>query len=628
MLIDRFTGEKLNLADLPDEIISGRYQVEYHPLQYQRHFNLQAGQLLINEGSSRWRSGSLSGTYYQPEHCTADAETSYALEALLSDTISHIAIRFHRATTKGFQSVSPLLPPNVLGRSEMQPLESLLLDVINAGHLYEIAYHPRLELIQKEELVQTGRAKRLSNKAPDYLAAHSEDWQSRTMTGILPKRVITRLNEDNYNIYENRVFARLVDHLDIYLANRLREIEQLSSIFDSALSYSLCSDIYWRIGNNICSMWGKSFSNDELEHAVSSSKTTLEHLRFLLREVRTLRQSKLYQVIPRNINIGSQLKITNVLAHDQHYRHLIRLWDCWMRTQECTELDQDEKIRLAQYRTQLYSDYVELVVYHSLNAIGLAPCGVNPTIVVERVGLNVKLKSKYSLLTIVPVFSDLDGVDFPDKTHKNHSEHRLLISPLAPIKSGQRQPNEFDCPSFQYTVEAITASPLELFSVENLAMALQRWYLRDLVNSHGQTVEVSKSIRDNIKIQNIKVDNGVIKLLAPLESDWAIQFEQALHQQRQINGIQLSHDDVNLVKISLMSAHEDLLRLSRCPACGEFVTQFTPREHDCFEAKCHCNATWGIYRRKDGSRVFMLDSNEASVQNFYFGRFREVINVQ
>lgn len=628
MLLDRFTGEKLKLADLPDEIISGRYQVEQHSLQYQRRFQLEVGQFLLDDGSGRWHCGPVSGTYFHPEYSAAEAETSSALAALLADTVSDIAKRFNNSSPEAFRNISPLLPQTVLGRSELQPLELLLLDVLQTGHLYEIAYRPRLELIQKEELVMTGRAKRLSNKAPDYLAAHSEDWQSRTFTGIIPKRIITRLNEDNYDIYENRVFARLVDHLDIYLANRLREIEQLISIFDSALSYSLGGDLYWRIGKNICSMWGQSFSDDELEHAATGSKATLEYLRFLLIEVRSLRQSKLYQAIPRNVHIGSQLRITNVLAHDQHYRHLIRLWDCWMRTQECTELDQDEKIRLAQYRTQLYSDYVELVVYHSLNAIGLAPSGVAPTIVVERVGLDVKLKSKYSLLTIVPVFSDLDGVDVHDNAHKNHSEHRLLISPLAPTKSGQRQPNEFDCPSFQYAVEAITASPLELFSVENLAMALQRWYLRDLVNSHGQTVEVSKSIRDNIKIQNIKVHNGVIKILAPLESDWAIKFEQGLYQQRQIKEIQLSPDEVNLVKIRLMSAHEDLLRLSRCPECGEFVTQFTPREHDCFEAKCHCSATWGIYRRKDGSRVFMLNSHAANVQNFYFGRFREVINVQ
>lgn len=627
MLLDRFTGEKLNLTDLPQEIISGRYQVEYYPLQYQRRFELAAGQLLLNEGSGRWHCGPTSGTYFQPGYRTAEAETSAELEALLSDTVSDIAIRFNSSLPAEFHNVSPLLPPTVLGRSNMQPLESLLLEVFQTGHLYEIAYRPRLELIQNEELVQTGRAKRLSNKAPDYLAAHSEDWQSRTFTGILPKRVITRLNEDNYDIYENRVFARLIDHLDIYLASRLREIEQLAGIFDSALSYSVGSDLYWKISKNICSMWGQSFSDDDLEHAASSSKVTLENLRFLLREVRGLRQSKLYQAIPRNVNIGSQLRITNVLAHDQHYRHLVRLWDCWVKTQERTELEQDEKIRLAQYRAKLYSDYVELVVYHALDAIGLAPTGSSMELVVEKEGLDVVLRSQYATLTITPVFSDLHDASLPVKAHTSHCGQRLLVSPLAPAKSGLRRPDEFSCPTFLHAVETVTASPLELFCVENLAMSLQRWYAKGLVNRYGQTIEISRSILRCISIANAKVENDAIKVLAPLEPDWAIQLEQNINNLRLETGIRLLPDEVESAKSNLLSVHTDLLRLSYCPECSVKAARFTPREHDCFEARCDCNATWGIYRRKDGSRIFQLAPSNSHIQNVYHGRFSELFEV-
>lgn len=627
MLRDRFTGKTLKLADLPNEIISGRYQVEQHPLQYQRRYQLEVGQCLLDDGSGRWHCGPESGIYFQPEYSTTEAETSSALAALLVDTVSDIARRFNNSSPEAFRNISPLLPATVLGRSELQPLESLLLDVLQAGHLYEIAYRPRLELIQKEELVQTGRAKRLSNKAPDYLAAHSEDWQSRSFTGILPKRVITRLNEDNYDIYENRVFARLVDHLDIYLANRLREIEQLASIFDSALSYSLGDELYWRIRNNICSMWGKSFSDDELEHAASGSKATLELLRFLLREVRALRQSKLYQAIPRNVNIGSQLRITNVLSHDQHYRHLIRLWDCWVKTQERTELEQDEKIRLAQYHNQLYSDYIELIVYHALDAIGLAPSGDFSAIVVEKIGLDVSIRSQHEVLTIMPIFTDLDGASLPVKEYTKQCKQRLLISPLAPIKSGKLWPDEFCCPSFKHTVETMTASPLELFSVENLAMVLQRWYLKDLVSRYGQPLKVSKSISNNITILNTKVENGVIKLMGPLESDWAAQFDLELHQLRQKMGIILPSDAIESAKSCLISAHDGLLHLYRCPECGAPGSQFTPREHDCFEARCDCNTTWGIYRQKDGVRLFRLEPACPPLQEVYFGRFREMIEI-
>lgn len=628
MLLDRFTGNKLKLNDLPGEIISGRYQVEQQPLQYQRHFELEVGQLLLNDGSGRWHCGPVSGTYFQQEQRSAEAKTTSALEALLCDSVSDIATRFNNDSSADFRNVSPLLPPTVLGRSEMQPLESMLFEVFQAGHLYEIAFRPKLELIQKEELVQTGRAKRLSNKAPDYLAAHSEDWQSRTFSGILPKRVITKLNEDNYDIYENRVFARLIDHLDIYLANRLREIEQLAGIFDSALSYSLDSDLYWRISKNICSMWGQSFSDDELEHAASSSKTTLETLHFLLREVRGLRQSKLYQTIPQNVNIGSQIRITNVLVHDQHYRHLIRLWDCWVKTQERTELDHGEKICQAQYRAKLYSDYVELVVYHTLNAIGLDPMDSSSALVVEKAGLDVMVRSHFASLTITPVFTDLDGASLSINACTNYGEQRLLISPLAPTKLGQLRPDTFNCPTFQHTVEMVTASPLELFSVENMAMALQRWYLRGLANRYGQTVEVSRSILSNIKMPNTKVENGALKLLAPLQSGWCVQFEQDLYQLTQKKHIDLSPSNVELTKRALMSLQNDLLRLSRCPECGELVTQFTPREHDCFEAKCSCNATWGIYRRKDGSRVVQTSPPSPHVENLYLGRFRDGIEVQ
>lgn len=627
MLLDRFTGKKLNLTNLPEEIISGRYQVEQYPLQYQRRFELEAGQLLLNEGSGRWHCGAASGTYFQPGYRTAEAETSAALEDLLSDTVSDIAKRFNSSSPADFQKISPLLPSTVLGRSEMQPLESVLLEVFKAGHLYEIAYRPRLELIQREELVLTGRAKRLSNKAPDYLAAHSEDWQSRTFTGVLPKRVITRLNEDNYDIYENRVFARLVDHLDNYLASRLREIEQLAGIFDLAQSYSVGSDLYWQIGKNICSMWGQSFSNDELEQAASSSKVTLDNLRFLLREVRSLRQSKLYQAIPRNVNIGSQLRITNVLAHDQHYRHLVRLWDCWIKTQERTELEQDEKIRLAQYRAQLYSDYVELVVYHALEAIGLTPTDSNVALVVERNGVDVTLRSQHATLIVTPVFADLHGVSLPFEVHSSHSEQRLLVSPLAPAKAGQRQPDEFNCPTFNGTVETVTASPLELFSVEDLAMALQRWYLKGLVNSYGQTVEVSRSILGSINMTNVRGGNGVIKVLAPLDSGWTTQFEQELYQLTEKTGIRLSPDEVESAKHNLLSVHTDLLSLSRCPECAVQTVRFMPREHDCFEATCDCNTTWGIYRRKDGSRIFQLVPSNPHSQGVYYGRFKELFEV-
>ena len=176
MLLDRFTGKKLKLVELPDEIISGRYQVEQSPVQYQRRYELAVGQLFLNEGSGRWCCDQASGSYFQSACSSVESDASTALNELLNETVSDVAIRFNDNGTYNFKSVSPLLPPTVLGRSEMQPLEILLLEIIKAGHLYEIAFRPKIELIYKEELVQTGRESRLSSKTPEYLTAHSEYW--------------------------------------------------------------------------------------------------------------------------------------------------------------------------------------------------------------------------------------------------------------------------------------------------------------------------------------------------------------------------------------------------------------------------------------------------------------------
>lgn len=623
MFFDRFTGKRLKLVELPDEIISGRYQVEQSPIKYQRRYELATGELLINEGNGRWCCEQSSGLYTQPTGCTVDNDDNTALNTLLSDTIKDVASKFNDHGPSNFERISPLLPPTVLGRSEMQPLETLLLDIIKTGHLYEIAYHPKIELIQKEELVLTGRAKRLSSKAPDYLSAHSEDWQSRTFTGILPKRIITRLNEDNYNIYENRVFARLIDHLDIYLVNRLGEIGQLADIFDAAVTYSLGGNLYWRISENICSMWGQSFSNEELNHAASKSKITIENLRFLLREIRSLRQSKLYKAIPQNVHIGSQLKLTNVLAHDQHYRHLLRLWNAWLKVQECAEQDPWEKICIAQQRAHLYADYVQLLVYHALNAIKLNPNEPNTKLVVKRDGFDTTIKTKLGRFRITPVFTDLDGINLPAESHINIDEYRLIVSPYNPLKVGAIKPNEFVCPTFQYAGESITASPLELFSIENLAMALQRWHLKKLASGYGQKIEANKSIVSNLSIHNSKVENGGIKILAPLQSSWKNEFDQSIRTLTRNTGIRLTDDDVILVKNNIFSANENLRCLSQCQECGTLNVNFSARENDCFEVRCDCNATWGIYRQKDGSRIFKRTPSSESTENVYFGRYKD-----
>ena len=66
--------------------------------------------------------------------------------------------------------------------------------------------------------------------AASYLAAHTEDWDRPLLRGILPKRILAEIRQDQIDIYENRVAARLLDNLGGYLNRRIQRLRRISEI--------------------------------------------------------------------------------------------------------------------------------------------------------------------------------------------------------------------------------------------------------------------------------------------------------------------------------------------------------------------------------------------------------------
>jgi len=71
------------------------------------------------------------------------------------------------------------------------------------------------------------RARRWPIRAVADLVSHPADWEHRSLRSIQPARVLARRIEDDWDLYENRVAARLVDNLLAYLARRLEELRKI-----------------------------------------------------------------------------------------------------------------------------------------------------------------------------------------------------------------------------------------------------------------------------------------------------------------------------------------------------------------------------------------------------------------
>ena len=219
MFLDRFTGAELN--ELPAELLSGRYRL-LNSFLLNGHSKLDAGDLLLDDGSGVIRIDGEERKVAPVEHSNKD-QADYALS---EEAIIDIAEKIRSGSDPS--KVSPILPAEIAGQSELDELERKLKDVLRGGHLHSISDRPRRDLRYDNLVAPVARVRRLATSALNHLASHSDCWQKRTLSGVQPRKILARFSEDDYAIYENRLYKRLLDRLDRRIAKRLAFMRALN----------------------------------------------------------------------------------------------------------------------------------------------------------------------------------------------------------------------------------------------------------------------------------------------------------------------------------------------------------------------------------------------------------------
>ena len=117
------------------------------------------------------------------------------------------------------------------------PLEDRIEEELD--HLVAVCRKPRTHIRVETERVLVARARRLASGAPAWLASHTEDWNHRKITGIQPRRILAEVREEKWDLYENRVAVRLLDHLVTWLRRRITEVSRvLDDIFARMETFS------------------------------------------------------------------------------------------------------------------------------------------------------------------------------------------------------------------------------------------------------------------------------------------------------------------------------------------------------------------------------------------------------
>ncbi|OYQ64209.1 hypothetical protein B9G53_12905 [Pseudanabaena sp. SR411] len=238
----------------------------------------------------------------------------------------HQQMLVKQSTWQDWANLSPLVP-EIASAIQIEPLEKIIKDAI--PHLEEICHRPRSYLKMETEKLPVARVQRIAPHAIAYLTSHTEDWECKTFRGIRPKNVLSLVREELLDIYENRVTVRLIDHVLVYLRQRIRDVEKLKNELEQVLNFSEVSQsIHWRNRERICHLWGENF---DAAPQLKVAEVTLDFLKLIKQKLLTLTDTDLYKAIPRSAEVEGTLRNTNILIGDRHYREIAKLWREWSK---------------------------------------------------------------------------------------------------------------------------------------------------------------------------------------------------------------------------------------------------------------------------------------------------------
>lgn len=466
---DRLTNKEL--TELPSVMESGRYRLT-KPAMFNHHTRLAAGEIVFSDGSKTCDLGDISLPIAQSSGVEDQAQ-----QGLFADAVTTIQ-RLIREMPN--MMASPLLPSALISESSnLNQLETSLQKTLNAGHLHYIAQHPRLDLRYDEAITPVSRARRLANGTLKHLASHSECWQRRTLTGVIPRKVLARFSEDDYGIYENRLYARLLDRLERHLRIRLARLIALQDELQQALDFQRAESVHHRLNYAICELWGKTFNPEQTNKQLEASKKTREELEKALRDIQGLKQQGLYPLIPRAVQISGQVHRTNILGHDPHYRHLPPLWEKSQREIQAAATKPEDVFAKERELHNAYSDYVGLVIKYALQRYGID----NETLRFQSGSQTITLTQK------------------GDEWHLTHTDGSVLE--LVPWVHYFTLPEFTSLPvnrvicwaglderkqlhSYTSRSGTVPISPLDLYVVERMGYVLDEWLMRQQLNDYNR----------------------------------------------------------------------------------------------------------------------------------------------
>ncbi len=361
---DLLTGKEVDLPS--DAIPSGRYRVT--------EACLLNGEVKLSRGAILWRTGQGTASLApenQPNRRVSMRFAHAPGQSTAHDVIDLSIVAVVESWSPEVDTAnlpSPLLPAVLRDRMELMFPEPDLERALATGQWDEISVRPRLDMHYVPETLPVARAKRVQASAVEHLSQHSELWARRSIIGVVPSKVLTRVSEDDYVIYENVVFARLLDSCAYWLNGRIAEVRAIADGQSTAIQFEKSDERHRLLIKRICALWGEAWFSEA--EGTQATRETLERLEQMRSHVERLRRAGVYKRIPPSAKVPLRLRPTNIFQYDRRYRELRPLWDAFASASTTDRASESERYQSVAARHTSFRNYVLLLLCHALRDMG------------------------------------------------------------------------------------------------------------------------------------------------------------------------------------------------------------------------------------------------------------------
>lgn len=525
------------------------------------------------------------------------------------------------------------------------------------GYLEAACQRPRTHLENDEERLDVARCKRPATRAMFVLATRSDDWAGRSLLEVQPKRVLAVVREEVFDTYENRLVVALVDRLDAVLASRLRAVRRVVALLTQQAGFeekffeiNQQSRDFRRI-ERISTLWGEGAQGlMQREHA----DRVYARLRTLRRRVLGLRDSVLYRALGKQSQSRMQLRMTNILLHDDVYKRVAELWTAW-ETHMRHSIDAPQIVwDRSQDAARGFDLFTHLVVVRALQQLGYcvdedAMGGVGQEneqmpltgplgklkIEKERVGTIIRSGTGDQIVRVIGLPAMTEAISGIDAWWNTVKSEPVVIAALSAeeVRASDEEISAMRtirCRGDHTEALHVVIAPWDLESVERMARVL-RWHVwnacfsqfpvridspNDIVSALGPAPAFMKLTREQaaVIIRPPRANerwNKPHELLA--EREKAFQRQRATvegipaRDRRRIAEKQILDQRARELESAAKwvreydAGREATDRLAVCPICGESCVRFEEDSTDPnspqFLCGCgECGAKWGLRR--------------------------------